>query len=142
MDKKISTQLEELQQTVTSLAATVANLAANMVTKEDAKEFFTKEDAKNDIATFATKDDISQLRKELKSTKSDLRNHTNTKITSLRKELLEFKKDLMHVKRELIEEIKESEGFIVASVDRNKADKRKVEELDKRVTRLEQKVAA
>jgi hypothetical protein len=66
---------------------------------------------KDDLKNFATKDDFKQLKADLKQLKADL-----------------------------IEEIKDSEGFIVGSVDKHKADKVVVEELDKRVTKIERKL--
>ena len=77
---------------------------------------------KDDLKNFATKDDLKNF-----ATKDDLK-------------LL--KNDLKQLKTDLIEEIKESEGFIVGSVDKNKADKKDVTELDGRVTKIERKLAS
>lgn len=50
------------------------------------------------------------------------------------------KDDLKQLKADLIEEIKESEGFSIGSADRNKADRSSVEALEKRDTRIERKL--
>ena len=49
------------------------------------------------------------------------------------------KDDLKQLKTDLIEEIKESEGFIVGSADRNKTEKAVVEDIDKRLIHIERK---
>lgn len=64
------------------------------------------------LANVATKDDILLLRKELKATKE-----------------------------ELLEEIKESEGFTTINADTNKADKIVVEALIKKVAKIEQQLS-
>ncbi len=76
---------------------------------------------KDDLKNFATKDDIKNF-----ATKDDIK---------------QLKDDIKQLKAELIEEIKESEGFIVGSVDKNKADKNDIEALNKRVTHIERKFA-
>ncbi len=62
-------------------------------------------------------------------------------VTNISKNMA-TKDDLKQLKTDLIEEIKESEGFIVGSVDRNKAEKAVVEDINKRLTLIERKFAA
>ncbi len=52
------------------------------------------------------------------------------------------KDDLKQLKDDLIEEIKDSEAFIVGSADKNKAEKSIVEDLQRRVIKIERKIAA
>jgi hypothetical protein len=77
---------------------------------------------KDDTKSFLTKDDAKNF-----LTKDDAKNFAT-------------KDDLRKLKADLIEEIKESEAFIVGSADRNKADKSVVEGLEKRVTKIERKL--
>ncbi len=95
MDKKVLEKLEQLEKIV-------ARMAANMVTKADAKNFATKDDLKN----FATKDDLYAM------------------------------------KVELIKEIRDTEGWIVGTTDKNKTNKEEFAKLKERVDRLERKVVA
>ena len=78
----------------------------------------------NALINVAEKDDLKNF-----ATKDDLKNFAT-------------KDDLKQLKAELIDEIKESEAFIVGSADRNKADKSTVTALEKRVSRIEHKLAA
>lgn len=52
------------------------------------------------------------------------------------------KDDLKQLKTELIEKIRDSEAFIVASADKNKAGESVVEDLQRRVIKIERKLAA
>lgn len=90
---------------------------------------------------------IKQLFEEIRSIKKALANvvtKEEAKHLATKDDLKNFatKDDLKKLKDDLIEEIKESEGFIVSSVDKNKADKGVVDVLDKRVTRIERKLTA
>lgn len=105
------------QKILQQLLEEIREIKRSMVTKDDAKNFLTKDDAKN----FATKDDLKNF-----ATKADI---------------LAINNEIKALKQELKDEIKESEAFIVGSADRNKADKSVVEDLDKRVTRIERKLA-
>jgi len=87
-------------------------------------EILIKKLLDNAMINVATKDNLKNF-----ATKDDLKNFAT-------------KDDLKQLKADLIEEIKDSEGFIVGSVDKHKADKAGVQELDKRVTRIERKLAA
>lgn len=155
MDQKIIRQLDELQKIVTIIASKMVTKddlkheLANYLTKDDLKQslanYPTKDDLKQELARHATKDDLKQelarhatkddLKQELArhATKDDL------KYFATKDDLKHFatKDDLLQMKSDLIEEIKESEGFIVSIVDKNKADKSDVDALKKRLTRIE-----
>src|SRR6185437_4932194 len=91
----------------------IIKIKSTMVTKDDAKNFATKEDLKQ--LKVVLKEDLEQVKVTLKN-------------------------DLEHVKTDLIEEIKESEGFIVGSVDENKAEKTIVEDHERRLIRIKKKL--
>jgi len=55
---------------------------------------------------------------------------------------LATKMDLEQLRTDLIEEIKESEGFIVGSADKHKAEKTIVEDHERRLTQIESKFVA
>lgn len=71
---------------------------------------------------FATKKDLKVL-----VTRSDLKHFTR-------------KADLLEMKNELLKKIDDTEMNIIATVDKHKADKDTFEQLNKRVSRLEQEV--
>jgi hypothetical protein len=84
MDQKILQQLEKLQRTVTIIAS-------NMVTKDDAKKFVTKEDLKLALASYPTKDDLRQelakyaTKEDLRQLKTDLKTDLRQLITLVSK---------------------------------------------------------
>jgi predicted nucleic acid-binding OB-fold protein len=86
------------------------------------------EELQNIVAKMATNMVTKKEAKDF-ATKDDLKNFAT-------------KDDLKQLKTELIEEIKDSEAFIVASADRNKAEKSVVEDLQRRVIKIERKLAA
>lgn len=108
MDQTIVKLLKNLQEELREIKSV-------MVTKTDAKNFFTKDDAKNDIATFATKDDIKLLAADIS--------------------ILSNKLDA--TKEELIKEIGNTDTSVTLSADKNKADRSELRLLETRVTKIE-----
>src|SRR5476651_647257 len=115
-------------------------IVKNMLTKQDAKDFLTKSDAKSfltkqDAKNFATKDDLHSF-----ATKDDLRNFAT------KDDLHSFatKDDLVKLNNELRQEIKadidEAFTHIGMAPAEAKADRSDVHDLDRRVTRIEEKI--
>jgi hypothetical protein len=51
------------------------------------------------------------------------------------------KDDLKELKKELIKEIRDAEGFVTVNADKYKADKADLKTLEERVDKIEQKIA-
>lgn len=116
MDQKILQQLAELQKTI-------ADIVANMVTKDDLKNLITKDDVKN----FATKDDLVSLEKRFEE-------------KFVTKEYLDFalKKQSEAISKDMSDVIN---GLFV-EVDEKLATKVEIVQLEHRVDKLEQKIAS
>ena len=111
------------QKTFKLLFKEIQAIKAQMLTKEDAKQF-------------ATKDDLLILQNEIRETKDEVK-QTKDEIKQTTTELKEAIKD---TKRELLDEIKNVEVDVTANLERGKAARSTVDNLDKRVTKLEKRV--
>lgn len=98
-----------------SLQKTLSKIQKDMATKKDLKNFLTKSDAKN----FATKDDLRNF-----PTKDDLKGEINK------------------LKKELIQKIDDTEISIIARIDKFKADKLAISELEDRIRRIERNISS
>ncbi|HSX09684.1 MAG TPA: hypothetical protein VLF93_06015 [Candidatus Saccharimonadales bacterium] len=114
MDQNIIKQLEKL----------LAKALINVATKNDLKNFATKDD----LNSFATKDDLNSF-----ATKDDLNSFAT-------------KDDLNSLEQRLHEKIKYDMDNVVVQiggiVDNRKADKSIVEDLQKRVIKIESKLTS
>ena len=91
---------------------------------------------------------LKQLVEELREIKSTMVSKDDAKKFLTKDDAKNFatKDDLVKLKKELsseiIEQIKESEGFIVGIVDKNKVDRAEFEALNKRVSTIEKQLAS
>ncbi|GEM_PF-4966895 len=123
MDKKILQTLQKLQETV-------IKLSSEMLTKSDAKNFAAKDDLKN----FATKNDLKNF-----ATKNDLRSFEN-RFEQKFATKDDLKNEIEGLKMFLTEEYEKADMQIVASADKAKAEKAELENLKRRVTKIEQQL--
>lgn len=100
--------LEQLQK----LEKTVTKIASTMVTNRDLKRELAKYATKDDLKNFATKDDLKAMKDDLK-------------------------KEIHDSERKLKQKINETEMRLVELVDKHKADKTQVNDLQRRVTGIE-----
>lgn len=128
LDQTILNQLQELQKTV-------AKVSASMITKEDAKNFATKDDVK--LLKAELKTDLKLFKEEFKTDLKLLKEEFEIDLKLLKEEL---KTDSKLLEKELIEAIKDSEVSIISSVSDYAADKKTVEDLERRVIKIERKI--
>lgn len=91
-------------------------------TKDDLKNFATKDDLKQELKKYATKDDLQQELQKY-ATKDDLRN------------------GLIKLENQLQLKIDEAVTDIIEMVDKHKADKKEVNDLEIRVSKIEEELS-
>ncbi|MBI4089359.1 MAG: hypothetical protein HY424_01470 [Candidatus Levybacteria bacterium] len=85
-----------------------------------------------------TKNDLSQIKTVVTETiKPEVKALRKTMVTKEDLKGMATKEDMKGLEKRLIERIDEAQMEIIATVDKHKADKDKVENLEKRVERLE-----
>lgn len=124
--------IETIQPEIKALGMEIKTIKKTIATKDDLEGMATKDDLK----TMATKDDLKGMatKDDLKGLETSLRGRFKTGLKGLR---IELKSDIKALEKRLVGRIDEAQMEIITTVDKHKADKVKVVNLEKRVDRLE-----